>query len=448
MTTKQLFNITEPVVKTRAIHLDLKGLPPTPERLIRLLDIFKLARYNVVLVEWEDTFPWNTDRRFRGETYYSAETVQQFHEHAASLNIEIIPLVQSLGHMETMLQIEDYAALREVPNRTDVLNPLATGTGELVLSMLDDVLKLTPTPRFFHLGGDEAGSFGTHPDTKAYVKKYGKATLYLKHIEPLLDYLIKKGIRPILWHDMMKEWPEEALTRLGKKADLMIWGYHGTPYNTQEHHSIDVIKRMSVANVSLWGAGAFKCGERGAVNLPPAVEREENMLGWVRAAEKFDMVGVCATGWSRNCTSTPQYAPLDVCLDIIIQIGVILHDGKSHTDGLYAYLEALDILGERNSFQRRRDAMERFEIACDNAWMSIREYYQYKASLTTDSTRHEGGLTKRFLEGIKHHYEQAEEAGELLAPHFHGLIDDIWIERLFKSRTMAIASEYENLAIV
>jgi hypothetical protein len=41
----------------------------------------------------------------------------------------VIPLVQSLGHMETPLRIEDYRALRELPHRCDGLNPLATARG-------------------------------------------------------------------------------------------------------------------------------------------------------------------------------------------------------------------------------------------------------------------------------------------------------------------------------
>ncbi|MHB1155916.1 MAG: hypothetical protein ACYC26_03650 [Phycisphaerales bacterium] len=56
----------------RGVHLDLKGVPPTFERLLSLLDVFAAARYNVLLVEWEDSFPWTVDLRFRSETAYPA----------------------------------------------------------------------------------------------------------------------------------------------------------------------------------------------------------------------------------------------------------------------------------------------------------------------------------------------------------------------------------------
>jgi hypothetical protein len=55
---------------------------------------------------------------------------------------------------------------------------------------MDDVLTLMPNVKRFHLGGDEAWVFGTHPDTKKYISKHGKDGLYLHHVEPLLDKLI------------------------------------------------------------------------------------------------------------------------------------------------------------------------------------------------------------------------------------------------------------------
>ena len=68
----------------------------------------------------------------------------------------------------------NYRRLREVPHRADVLNPLAAGAGDLVRKMVDDVLSLCGPLRHFHLGGDEAWSFGTHPDTKAYIQRHGR----------------------------------------------------------------------------------------------------------------------------------------------------------------------------------------------------------------------------------------------------------------------------------
>ena len=52
----------------RALHLDLKGLPPTADRLMALPRIAAVGGYNALLVEWEDAFPWVCDSRFRSPT--------------------------------------------------------------------------------------------------------------------------------------------------------------------------------------------------------------------------------------------------------------------------------------------------------------------------------------------------------------------------------------------
>ena len=225
MTGSELFKAAQPVIPIRGVHPDLKGMPPTADRFVELLKVFAAARYNVVLVEWKDAFPWTVDERFRSPTAYTAEDIHCFREAARILGLEIIPLVQCLGHMETPLSVPGYEHLREVPDDSSVLNPLAAGARALIKKMVDDVLNLMPEVRHFHLGGDEAWSMGKNPQTRDYIDEHGRGALYLQHVEPLLDSLNARGIRPILWHDMMIDWDSEVLRSLAARSDLLTWGY-------------------------------------------------------------------------------------------------------------------------------------------------------------------------------------------------------------------------------
>jgi Glycosyl hydrolase family 20, catalytic domain len=251
MRVDDLFSAEQPVLPVRGVHLDLKGVPPTPERLTGLLDVFAAARFNAVLVEWEDIFPWTVDERFRCETAYSPEEVRAFAVGARERGIEIIPLVQCIGHMETFLSVPGYEPLREVPESPGVLNVLADGAGALVQSLVDDVLALLPDVKRFHLGGDEAWTFGSHPDTKAYIDAQGKGALYMQHVGPILDRLAERGIRPILWHDMMIEWDSAALKDLAARADLCVWGYRGHPDQTTHHFATRHIQRFAENGVTM-----------------------------------------------------------------------------------------------------------------------------------------------------------------------------------------------------
>ncbi len=112
--------------------------------------------------------------------------------------------------------------------------------------------------QYFHLGGDEAWTFGTHPDTRKFIARHGKGALYLQHVEPLLDKLAARGIRPLLWHDMMRDWDDKALRRPAAKADLVLWGYGGHPYTMGKHCNRAMIERFKRQKLSLWGATVYK----------------------------------------------------------------------------------------------------------------------------------------------------------------------------------------------
>src|SRR5690349_16494839 len=104
---------SSPAIPVRGLQLDLKGLAPMPPRLLSLLRLASASGYNAVIVEWEDAFPWTCDPRYRAKTAYSAETVAQFHHEATRLHLDVIPLVQCLGHMETPLSQPGNERLRE-----------------------------------------------------------------------------------------------------------------------------------------------------------------------------------------------------------------------------------------------------------------------------------------------------------------------------------------------
>jgi len=440
-----LFRGAHPRVPVRAIHLDLKGLPPSPTRLMRLLEVIAEARYNALLVEWEDMFPWTVDPRFRSVTAYSDEVIDEFHLKARALNLEIIPLVQCLGHMEMPLAIEEYAALREIPDRFGVLNPLASGAGLLVSDMIDDVLARTPDGiRYFHLGGDEAFTLGSNPQTREFIKAHGKAALYLRHVEPLLDQLIARGIRPILWHDMMHDWDDAALKQLAAKADLMVWGYHGHPEDAAGVHSIHVIERFRSAGVPLWGACAYKGADgHGDQDLPDFQARNFNVKSWTEVAQRFDMKGVVATGWSRYSSLRMQCEPIDGALDALISAGVILHDGEGPSNEMLD--RALKVLGERDRFHACRTALAGLSLACEKAWRSVRLLRGQASVRAMDARRQERQPDQHYLDMFSSALSEIAAAGEAVRCALAGRVDDLWIDRYIAERIDPLRVEEKQI---
>jgi len=416
----------------RGVHLDLKGLPPTPARLLQLLELFAAAGFNAILIEWEDAFPWEADERFRSPTAYSAAVVERFHARARELGLQIIPLVQCLGHMETPLRHEKYAPLRELPDHCDGLNPLAPGARRLVERMIDDVLRRGGPLTHFHLGGDEAWTFGQHPDTKSFIAKHGKAALYLHHVEPLCEMLLSRGIRPILWHDMMLDWDAAALSRLAEKADLIIWSYRGRPDATVIERFAAVAGAAAVG-ARLWGACAFKGADsRGDGELPDVPARMSNAASWAQLAGRYDLRGMIATGWSRYSTHRPQCEPIDGALDALVSVGLTLRDGHPPTGNTVAKL--LKTIGEWDRFQACRTALSQFGQATRDAWEYIILTHEQTALERLDSTRRGSGILPELGRIAREHLAAAESAAGDVRRALAGLTDDLWIDQFIAER--------------
>jgi len=447
MSLQELFRAAQPVVPVRGVHLDMKGTPPTPDRLIDLLGLFASLRYNAVLVEWEDTFPWTVDERFRCETAYSAADVARFHAEAARQGLEVIPLVQCLGHMETPLAVPGYERLREVAHKADVLNPLADGARELVTAMVEDVLAASPGLKHFHLGGDEAWSFGTHPDTKAYVEAHGKGALYMHFVEPILDALIARGVRPILWHDMMQQWDAESLQRLAAKADLCVWGYRGHPDSTQGHHSSKVMQRFADHGVPMWGACAYKGASGHNADLTDHDIHTLNAVGWAEVAGRFGLKGVFATAWSRYSTHNVCCETIEASLDSLVNVAVILHDGKTPDGGVEACVEGLTDVGEKGRFDASHAAMKQLADARNGGWFTARTLRELVVMATQDARRRTGGGMVASLQRLANHLAAADQAASAARKTWAGLIEPIWVERYLTERIEPLREELAQLTV-
>lgn len=427
-----------PILQNRGVHLDLKGTPPTFPRLLELLDLFAALRYNLILVEWEDAFPWSVDASFRSPAAYSEDEVREFAAKAARLGLELVPLVQTLGHMENFLKTPDYLPLLEDPASDDVLNPLAPGAPELVRALVEDVLRLMPDVKRFHLGGDEARHLGTHPQTAAFIQEQGEAALYLHHMQPLLDLLHARRIRPLLWHDMMLKWEDDALRKMAAQADLVVWGYHGHPKDSPHHCNPRHSERFARLGFTLWAAPAFKGAEGTNADRPKPDARLLNAQGWLEVARQHGFTGMMTTGWSRYCYNTCQCEALEASLDTLLAHAVLMHDGCCPAEVM---ADAPALIGklwkpeEGERYARIRAAADRFAEAHEELWYCARTHLSHLAAIQHDPGRKLSPFyINTFEKACATAQKNAEEYRAALSP----LIPDSCLESYFIERLRAV----------
>ena len=173
------------------------------------------------------------------------EEVREFCEYARELGFELIPEVQSFGHVQyityahpDIAETDESVTERQMDTR-DTDQPPSTyyhhsycpqnpKSYEIIYDLIDEIVDVVKPPRFVHMGHDEIYQVGLCPKCKDVPHD----VLYEMHVTAMHDYLAKKGLRMMIWADMMqpteayKTWP--AVERLPKDIVLLdfIWYFH------------------------------------------------------------------------------------------------------------------------------------------------------------------------------------------------------------------------------
>ena len=171
-----------------------------------------LMGMNAFMLYTEDTYEIDGRPYFgymRGR--YTKDELRELDAYATSLGIELIPCIQMLGHLETHLKWD-----AAIPYK-DASSTLLVGADEtyrLIDDMLDTVSECFTTKRI-HIGMDETYDLGKGN----YLTKNGyrpQRDIYMEHLKRVTDMVHARGMKPMMWSDMMMEF----VTRPGSKCSF------------------------------------------------------------------------------------------------------------------------------------------------------------------------------------------------------------------------------------
>jgi len=240
-----------PSLDFRGVHcLSGKGAGDEIAKALRTL----LARFKLNSLVWEcEYIIWKGHEDIAhpqfGMTMEDAETVVD----AAKRNfIEIIPLVQSLGHSEWIFTNDRNLDIAEDPETPYAYNPTNPRTYDFIFDVYQQAIDLFH-PRYFHIGHDEITSQGRFPWRS---RESGKSLtdLMLMDIDKLHGWFKERDIRVMMWGDMFlyrDEAPdaraaptlEEARIRRSLlPKDIVITDWHYAAAKPEEYASIKIWK--------------------------------------------------------------------------------------------------------------------------------------------------------------------------------------------------------------
>jgi len=221
-------------------HLAMDWMPESVPNFEALLELIrKLAhwKYNAVLLEIESMFPYRRDPAIAAQDAFSLDQIRRLRALCELLGVEIIPLLQCLGHAYHILRLPQFAHLRETPDTSQQYCPSNPAARTLYLELADEILSAFGPVKRFHIGGDESRRLGICPKCKATATRESIGDLYGRHVGAVAQALLERGVTPLVWSDMIEHHPE-ACAHLPAAAELVYWKYalpaNGTRINFRQ----------------------------------------------------------------------------------------------------------------------------------------------------------------------------------------------------------------------
>jgi hypothetical protein len=229
-----------------------------------------LSGLNMLMLYTEDTYQLPGEPMFgymRGA--YTFDEIREIDAYAAALGIEVIPCIQTLGHLEQILKWRSaYGAVRDTSSvlLVDESETYAL-IGKMVRTWRDAVRS-----RRIHIGMDETHDLGRgrYMDLHGYMRGFD---IFNQHLSKVVEICQDEGMAPMIWsdmyfrmgsksgdyYDMESEVPADVAASIPEAAELVYWDY----YHTDEAFYREWIRRHRemgfepVMGSGVWSWGRF-----------------------------------------------------------------------------------------------------------------------------------------------------------------------------------------------
>jgi len=297
-----------------------------------------LLGLNMLMLYSEDTYEVPGEPFFgylRGR--YTQEEMRELDDYAFALGIEMIPCIQTLAHLEQILQWPAYAEVKDTWN-------ILLADDEQTYALVEKLITAASAPfrsKRIHLGMDEAQGLGSGRFKELKGEKSGFAIInaHLARVKAICDTL---GLRPMIWGDMYIHLasptgsiydygatiPQEVLETIPRGVDLVYWDYYHTEV-TDYTRGIDLYR--SLGSPVLMAGGGWTWGRLWA-HLPYAFAATDACL---TACTQKGMTDYFITLWGDDGMECDVFSALPA-LALVAE---------------YAYTRAADPAGLRAQFR-------------------------------------------------------------------------------------------------
>lgn len=276
--------------KVKGFHLDLRIQVMKPEALKEFANELAELGMNTLVLEWEGTYPFENHVAISNEYSYTRAEIKDFIAHCNQLNIDVIPLQQTLGHVEYILRNPRYSNLKEDRKDISQLCPMEVEDNKKLFAELFRDLSETHTSDYIHIGGDETYLLGHGPKCKKKAEEEGKSKLFVDHMKMITELVISAGKKPVMWADIILKHPEAA-SELPKETIFVDWNY-----GWRINHFGDV-PSLQEKGFTFWGSPSIRSHPDNWY-ITDWTTHFKNQKEFIPYARKAGYTGVVMTSWS------------------------------------------------------------------------------------------------------------------------------------------------------
>ncbi|KAI8344500.1 family 20 glycoside hydrolase [Chlamydoabsidia padenii] len=241
---------------TEQAHFDTQGVMIDCSRngVLKVKSVQQLLCYmammglNMLQLYTEDTYEIEGEPMFgymRGR--YTSRELRRIDDYAYDLGIEVIPCIQTLGHLGQILQWPHYAYLCD---NSEVLLAESEATYEFIEKMISAATGPFRSKRI-HLGMDEAYGLGEGRYRQLYGYKE-PTQIFVHHLRRVMEICSRYNLEPMIWSDMLfclaaksnslqgyydqgnNPATPELVESMPTGIDLIFWDYYHTGEDVYE----------------------------------------------------------------------------------------------------------------------------------------------------------------------------------------------------------------------
>ncbi len=269
--------------------------------------------FNMMMLYCEDCY------EVEGEPYfgnmrprYSKKDFRELDDLAYSLGIEMIPCIQTLGHLREAIKRPPYNVISDT-------NTVILAGEERVYRLLDKMISNISScfrSRRIHLGLDEAWNLGLGK----YLRKNGYTEpdkIMKEHLDRVAQIAEDQGLKPMMWGDMFFRnkssdgdyykaditFTEEEKAAVPKNMSLIYWDYY---HKTPEEYEV-MLKLTRELREDVLFAGCVRNVRTFAGNYTMT---EETTSPALIACKRTGVSEVFATVWGDDHTESSTFVTL------------------------------------------------------------------------------------------------------------------------------------------